>query len=754
MADIKITIGGDASGLTNTLKSAQAELVKTGVVAKDTDKTLNSFTKTGNVFAATLPAAIGKTTDALKQTTTPVVTIGKGIEDIGKNSEGASSKMTVLASSLKKVGGPVGEIAEHAHKLAEGFEEAGLAGLAIAGISIGVHLLKEAFEKSAEAAKKNKEEIEANKKIYEEVVSTISQEAAKVDIIVSSLKNETLSRKEKTEAIKELQKISPQYFNDLSIEQSSIEQITRAYNLYNDSLTRSITAKVREKQLEGVITKILELEDKKNTAQTNQIVIGGKLVKVQTARMQSLQEEQSGVKNSTLLTNKENDELQQLYLTRKKLSDLVAKGNTGGAFEIPIKDPKKLKTVEDILKNLKAELDALDQKGIELNTDETKGKIKALEETIKILSVKFGQAGKDAAASLYPQLNDLLDNVVKKTKKVETISSVLKKLRAELDALSTKELQLHTDEAKGKISALEGAIKELSVKFGGQGKQAAITLYAELKPLLLVQELKKNIQTQVKGSQEPIKIEPLVIIDPVISDQSAKTFSDRLQRQKNLFYLEGKGVGEIFVNGVKKGIDTLNDIQLDKAVIDFDKRLSAIGDAFKSTVTNIGSDALIALGQALAGGDVKGLFNGLIGSIGEEVENLGKALIRIGVEYAIAKKAFNLLAKSPGAAIIAGVGLVILGEALKKQVQSKNPGFASGTTNFQGGVVTVGERGPENIFLPNGSRVQPNNELQAYGGGMQPIVLDHRISGTDIVIVQRRAEAQMNRNGGIANYGG
>lgn len=44
------------------------------------------------------------------------------------------------------------------------------------------------------------------------------------------------------------------------------------------------------------------------------------------------------------------------------------------------------------------------------------------------------------------------------------------------------------------------------------------------------------------------------------------------------------------------------------------------------------------------------------------------------------------------------------------------PGFASGVTNFSGGLAMVGEQGPELVNLPSGSSVTPNNKLGGLGG--------------------------------------
>lgn len=48
------------------------------------------------------------------------------------------------------------------------------------------------------------------------------------------------------------------------------------------------------------------------------------------------------------------------------------------------------------------------------------------------------------------------------------------------------------------------------------------------------------------------------------------------------------------------------------------------------------------------------------------------------------------------------------------------PGFATGVTNFGGGMALVGEAGPELVTLPKGSNVTPNSQLPQ--GSAQPII--------------------------------
>lgn len=52
------------------------------------------------------------------------------------------------------------------------------------------------------------------------------------------------------------------------------------------------------------------------------------------------------------------------------------------------------------------------------------------------------------------------------------------------------------------------------------------------------------------------------------------------------------------------------------------------------------------------------------------------------------------------------------------------PGFASGVTNFSGGMAVVGERGPELVNLPRGSDVIPNSSLPISSGGSTPTIFN------------------------------
>lgn len=352
---------------------------------------------------------------------------------------------------------------------------------------------------------------------------------------------------------------------------------------------------------------------------------------------------------------------------------------------------------------IRKKMDAFNQKAAETEERNIENLFKQLTEVSKGIDIKVSKDGTTKAA-----------------KDIRTISDVLKELRLELLTLTTTELQLGTNEARGKISALEGAIKELITKFGKPGKDNTVQLFAEIRDIQFVEKLRKNLETQVKGQE--FKITPVIAIEPIIK----------------------KGVFE----------ERLAEFLLNKEA--FQKKVDEFNDLVNTSLANIGAGALANLGDAIAGAltgkSITGLFDSIFISVGDQIQQLGKFLIKSGIQIKLAKEAFKKLLASPIASIAVGIGLVALGALIKAAVNNKPKGFASGSRSTPGGTFLVGERGPERIFLPQGSRVQPNNEMTAYNGGSQVMIPDLRIDGSTFVIGFKRAEARMNRNGSVAQY--
>lgn len=195
-------------------------------------------------------------------------------------------------------------------------------------------------------------------------------------------------------------------------------------------------------------------------------------------------------------------------------------------------------------------------------------------------------------------------------------------------------------------------------------------------------------------------------------------------------------------------VDALIGGSVDDLVEEARKRLlkiqQGVAEIIGDTASNMITAAAESIGNSLAnGGNFFGdLFSSLFKALGAGVKQLGI--------YSIQTSALILaLKKSIGTSfgLAAGFALVAIGTLITAAASKFNKAsFASGVRSFGGGFATVGERGPERIFLPSGSSVQPNNELNAFGGGGGGYIAETRIQLQELVIGLRRAEATMDRN--------
>lgn len=180
------------------------------------------------------------------------------------------------------------------------------------------------------------------------------------------------------------------------------------------------------------------------------------------------------------------------------------------------------------------------------------------------------------------------------------------------------------------------------------------------------------------------------------------------------------------------------------------------------------SDFGAAIGTAFAnGGNVlEAASAGILSSIGDVIIQFGKLTLAAGVaSTALAKALQNPTNPINGiAAIAAGVALIAVGAAVKgfsgnigkgntadsvtAGGRKRTPGFASGVTNFQGGMAYV-HAGELLTNLPTGANVIPaaktDRLLSGISGG-GTFIADSVVRGQDIVISYRRT---MESNGKI-----
>jgi len=147
-----------------------------------------------------------------------------------------------------------------------------------------------------------------------------------------------------------------------------------------------------------------------------------------------------------------------------------------------------------------------------------------------------------------------------------------------------------------------------------------------------------------------------------------------------------------------------------------------IGEALSSGLKNLVQQGAVQLGEflgdALTGdADAKDFGKGLLSSIGGFMKSFGEAMIAIGIAESAIAKSIALGPAGAGLAIAGGIALIAAGAAL---------------SNLSKKGIDTGGGGGGNVPAPSMA-----------GGGIgamntQPIALETKISGRDLILVQNR----------------
>jgi hypothetical protein len=311
------------------------------------------------------------------------VAAGRGAEHMGVGLQRASSSVLNLSKAFNILPPELAHVSHSFEQLFNVYEEvranststgsaiksfgsllAGPVGLGLA-ISIGVGLLSTFVAKLFETSEATKEAEEKTKK-YKEALKGVFAETAKeathVATLVGLLKSETETRERKLQAIKELQKIEPEIFASLKLEGTTVAGLDTAYQSYIQHLSTVIAVKIKQIQLEALITKQLELQ-------------GATLTKTQTDFIDKLKQ-QNNLRNNagkfTLKTAEQQDRInsglaisnklaKEQAALEKDIAGIIADiSELSKGVELPgTKDAKKVKEVAFEFDALKANFEKL-----------------------------------------------------------------------------------------------------------------------------------------------------------------------------------------------------------------------------------------------------------------------------------------------------------------------------------------------------------------------------------------------------------
>ena len=212
------------------------------------------------------------------------------------------------------------------------------------------------------------------------------------------------------------------------------------------------------------------------------------------------------------------------------------------------------------------------------------------------------------------------------------------------------------------------------------------------------------------------------------------------ERIKEVFKTIPKSVENLGLSTLTIPLNIEPSVKID-ATKDFidPKKLEEFRSLIAATMTELFTGIGESIGNIISGkGGIQEAFGALFSTIGNYFQKLGQNMIVASKLMVLLKSSITTL--FPAGGIIAGIGLIALGQVMKSL-----PKFADGITGFGGGTALVGERGPEIVRLPGGSNVIPNHKLNGLSGGGIALSGAFEVSGDKLLLVLDRANQRKRR---------
>jgi TP901 family phage tail tape measure protein len=354
-------------------------------------------------------------------------------------------------------------------------------GALIAGIMLAVGaviLLVKAMNSQTVAQK-------AVKDVTDQAKRDIIEQKVKTEQLLAVAKDEKKSLEERKKALAELNKISPEYFGNLSIEKSTTEQLTAAGEAYIKNLEKQAIVKAAEDKIAA-----LRAEN------------GNKEVDIQMKKTKWWETEEGAAKRRTKAINDNKEAIVSLQEivdnnttkpgevklsdptigTRKNENGIIYEwdGKKWNRVDTPVSDDERKKARDKAFDGLelaqKKELNAIKQHQLEVNaTEEEYNKLladqelKALNEKLA-MQVKYGEDTTDTTAVILDKKLKLQEDADKKSEdqrkkdQKKTFDDLDSQLKNELALIKKNALAegLSEEETKARLIAQE--IKYLNEK--------------------------------------------------------------------------------------------------------------------------------------------------------------------------------------------------------------------------------------------------------------------------------------------------
>lgn len=480
-----------ANGIDRNFSNKVVRSVKTG--SNSVSQDLAKIAKASAVSGQGIQAGSNKAGQALTD-------LSRITQDLPYGFIGIQNNLNPMLESFSRLRAETGSTGGALKALGSSLVGPAGLGIALAAVSTGILLYQQYQQKANRETKEAKKDtdnyvdsLDQLDQVQVRGAQNALKEQTELDTLYKITQNVTLSNKQRTEAVNELQDKYPAYFKNLDDEIIKNGGAKDAY----DRLSLSILATARARAAQDLITKNsarqLENESKEKAIQAKidkeRIQVSLALSKAQTQarsgmaagsagvgaaqgqgiasirekseeRINALITEQNKYRTDTSILNQKNLDLETAITDQiKQGADLTGKV---GAVDTP-KRAKDIRTVSDVLKELNIDLKQAENQFEQTFGGEIEDKVKAYQKAIDEL-IKLGlDPASDAVNRLKKAQNGLFDGALKDVPALNTnnISSGIEPIEIE-PVLKLKPAFLGKDELTKIVDEAEFEIDRLT----------------------------------------------------------------------------------------------------------------------------------------------------------------------------------------------------------------------------------------------------------------------------------------------------
>lgn len=226
-----------------------------------------------------------KLPQASNQATLALGNLGRVVQDAPFGFIGIANNINPLLESFQRLKATTGTTGGALKAMGSSLMGAGGLGFAVSVVSSLLVVFGDKLFGAGKSAKEAADKTKNFKDVVQGIFENAGKEAAGALTLIAVLKSETETRERKLLAIKELQKIQPDVFKNLKLEGNEVKNLDTAYQSYLTNLRTAIMVKIKQAQLETLITKQLEMQGRLATESEKEVA--ATLAKINKERIEA-----------------------------------------------------------------------------------------------------------------------------------------------------------------------------------------------------------------------------------------------------------------------------------------------------------------------------------------------------------------------------------------------------------------------------------------------------------------------------------